>query len=59
MKNSEANTRRATTTLAFRFPLARRRLLESIQADKGHAQISDTLREAVNEYIDRHIQWAA
>lgn len=42
------------TTVAFRTDFAMRYRLEAIQHERGHAQLSDTLREAVAEYITRH-----
>ena len=42
--------------MAFRHLLSRRTMLEAIQQEKGHADLSDTLREAVDEYIERHIR---
>lgn len=42
-------------TIGARFPEDRRKLLESIQHRKGHQTISDTVVEALNEYIDRHL----
>jgi hypothetical protein len=41
------------TTLAFRYPTVRRKELELISAQKGHANLSDTLREATDEYIQK------
>jgi len=46
--------RRLMETLAFRTRANHRILLEAVQRAKGHAQLSDTLREAVVEYIARN-----
>ena len=61
MENKDANAKRGRTmtTMAFRYPVTRRQVLEAIQREKGHAQLSDTLREAVTEYIERHLRPAA
>jgi hypothetical protein len=42
------------TTLAFRDDLAKRHVLRAISERRGHADISETLREATDEYIDNH-----
>lgn len=47
------------TTVAFRTDIPTRLRLEAIQHEKGHDQLSDTLREAVGEYIERHAHAAA
>lgn len=47
---------RTTTTIAFRVPIARRLMLEAIQHERGHGDLSVTLREAVDEYIDGHLR---
>jgi hypothetical protein len=41
------------TTLAFRYQVVKRRELELISAQKGHANLSDTLREYADEYIQK------
>ena len=53
-----ANNKRAreTTTVAVRIPLVRRRQLELIQVERGHDDLSDALREAFSEYIDRYLR---
>lgn len=42
------------TTMAFRDQLSVRLRLEAIQLDRGHQDLSETLREAVREYIAAH-----
>jgi len=42
------------TTMAFRDDLSTRLRLEAIQLDRGHGDLSETLREAVHEYITAH-----
>jgi hypothetical protein len=42
--------------MAFRVAKARRAMLEAIQHEKGHGDLSVTLREAVDEYIDRYLR---
>lgn len=42
--------------LSFKVRLSRRRLLEAIQAQRGHGSMGETLREAMEEYIARHLQ---
>ena len=39
------------TTMAFRDDLSTRLRLEAIQLERGHGDLSETLREAVREYI--------
>lgn len=41
--------------LSFRMQLSRRRLLEAIQSQRGHGSLGETLREAADEYIVRHL----
>ena len=55
---SKTTPRKLATTVAFRLRKSHRAVLESIQSEKGHAQLSDTLREAVDEYIARHMKAA-
>ena len=40
-----------SVVLSFRHRASVRRMLESIQDAKGHEDLSDTLRDAVDEYI--------
>lgn len=42
--------------MAFRHLISRRRMLEAIQAEKGHGDLSETLREAVDTYIDNYLR---
>lgn len=42
------------TTMAFRDDMIQRKRLEAIQVAKGHRELSDTLREAVSEYVTAH-----
>jgi hypothetical protein len=44
------------TTIAFRVAKSRRSMLEAIQHEKGHSDLSITLREAVDEYIERYLR---
>lgn len=44
------------TTLAFRHSIARRAMLEAIQHEKGHGDLSVTLREAMDQYIDLYLR---
>lgn len=44
------------TTMAFRHLMSRRRLLEAIQHERGHLDLSETLREAADEYIERYLR---
>lgn len=55
MAANTPNTR-TTTTLAFRVPIPRRLMLEAIQHERGHGDLSETLREAVDAYIDDHLR---
>lgn len=57
-RNMRANTRKTKgqTTLAFRYSKARRAMLEAIQVEKGHADLSITLREAADQYIERYLR---
>lgn len=51
----------AETTMAFRHLLTRRRMLEVIATERGHITgqgdpvLTPVLREAVDEFIDRHL----
>lgn len=40
--------------LSLRYPLRKRKLLESIQADRGDDTLSDTIRFAVDRLIEEH-----
>lgn len=42
------------TPMAFRDTLSVRLRLEAIQHERSHGDLSDTLREAVREYIANH-----
>ncbi len=42
--------------MAFRHSVLRRRELELIQAERQHDDLSDTLREAVDEYVERYLR---
>ena len=54
------NTRRpvsakdANPPIHARVPLVKRKRLELIQVQRGHSFLSDTLREAVDEYIAKY-----
>jgi hypothetical protein len=41
--------------MAFRHLESRRLMLEVIQKREGHGDLSQTIRDAVDEYIDRHL----
>jgi len=41
--------------LSFKARRSRRRMLEAIQSQKDHDSLSDTLREAMDEYIAREL----
>ena len=41
--------------LSFKARRSRRRMLEAIQGQKDHDSLSDTLREAMDEYIARNL----
>jgi hypothetical protein len=56
MNANGAQTRAKATTLAFRYPKTRRAMLEAIQQERGHSDLSVTLREAVDQYIERHLR---
>ena len=56
MGASTAKTKGSMTTMAFRVAKARRSMLEAIQHEKGHGDLSVTLREAVDEYIERYLR---
>ncbi len=56
---NKSATQDKVETIAFRTDLSTRLRLEAVQHDQGHAFVSDTLREAVNEYIARHTLKAA
>lgn len=53
---SASGITQAKSTMAFRHAVSRRRMLEAIQAEKGHVDLSDTLREAVDDYIDGYLR---
>lgn len=58
MEDKRANTpnaRKTSTTLAFRYPMARRRVLEVI-AEERAIDLSDVLREATDEFIERYVR---
>lgn len=42
--------------ISFKHRLSRRRMLEAIQHERGHGELSVTLREAVDEYIERYLR---
>lgn len=54
--NGRTRERAKHTTMAFRHLISRRRMLEAIQAEKGHGDLSETLREAVDTYIDNYLR---
>lgn len=56
MAQTPNQTRATTTTLAFRYPVVRRAVLEAIQKEKGHDDLSDTLREAADMYIESYLR---
>lgn len=56
MPANDARTRDTSTTVAFRIPRSRRLMLEAIQHESGHADLSETLREAVDNYIDAYLR---
>lgn len=47
------------TTMAFRHKLLRRKQLELIQFERGHNDLSDTLREAVDQYVETYLRQKA
>lgn len=48
-------TREPTAAVTARIPVAMLRLLQAIGAKRGHYSRNDTLVEAFEEYIDRHM----
>lgn len=50
-----ANTTDKMVPMAFRHRESRRMMLEVIRRRDGHTDLSETIREAVDEYIDRHL----
>ena len=40
----------------IRLPVSRLKMIEAIKAERGHKWRNDTLKEAVNEYIDRYLR---
>ncbi len=50
-----ASTTDKLVTMAFRHRESRRMMLEVVRKKSGHADLSVTLRAAVDEYIDRHL----
>ena len=54
MRANKRATQDKVETVAFRTDLSTRLRLEAVQHDRGHAFVSETLREAVLEYIARH-----
>jgi hypothetical protein len=58
MQDKTANkgrARKTSTTLAFRYPIARRRVLEVI-AEERTVDLSDVLRQAADEFIERYVR---
>lgn len=56
MTQAKPDAREPMTTMAFRHYRKRRRQLEVIQAERGHGDLSDTLRDAVDTYIDLYLR---
>lgn len=50
--NTIQNRPTATQTLAFRVPTPRVHMLRAVQEGRGHGDLSETLREAVDLYLD-------
>jgi hypothetical protein len=50
-----AHTTDRSTTAAFRMRESTKMILRSIQKRRGHPDLSDTLREAVDQYIQREL----
>jgi hypothetical protein len=46
--------KKSRTLMAFRDETAKRRILEAISERREHSDLSETLREATDEYIERH-----
>jgi hypothetical protein len=44
----------STKTIGAKYPVARAALLESVQAKVGDETLSDTVRRACDELIERH-----
>lgn len=44
------------TTVAFRIPVTRRRLLEAIGVERGHENLTVTMRDCVDQYIDAYLR---
>ena len=53
--SSSANATDRFIPMAFRHRESRRLMLEVIQKREGHSDLSETIRDAVDEYIDRHL----
>ena len=53
------NTNDRNVAMAFRHKESTRMLLRAIQKRKGHDDLSDTLREAVEQYIEREMNPAS
>lgn len=52
---SSENTTDRLVPVAFRIRESRRLMLEVIRKRDGHADLSETLRHASDEYLDRHL----
>lgn len=52
---SPAKTTDKWVAMAFRHRESRRMMLDVIRKRDGHADLSATIRAAVDEYIDRHL----
>ena len=50
-----ANTTDKLVPMAFRHRESRREMLEVIQRREGHADLSETLRHAVDFYLDHNL----
>ena len=54
MRANKSAIRDKIETVAFRTDRSTKLRLEAVQHERGHVFVSETLREAVLEYIDRH-----
>ena len=53
---TENDSASPTIPTAFRIPRLRRLMLEQIQKERAHENLTETLNEAVNAYIDAYLR---
>lgn len=52
----DRKAREKLRVISFKHRESRRLMLEAIQREKGHEDLSETLREAIDIYIDAHLR---